>query len=117
MSAVLKLVVNNDLPVVAEPAEVYCDLKDAREALLDRMQIPRAYLWETIGKPMFEKGQKTKTLDGFIYRVTEPREREWCTCHYTLLSHCPVDVSDRKGTFIQRDALPGFSISRVSKES
>ncbi len=110
MTAHLRLVEPTE---VVDPVEVLMAIDDEIDSLQIRRQIPLSVLWETIGKPMLEKGQQTKRLDGFIYHVQPPRERLYCGCHASLVYQCPNGPTGLGEPFTRMDSRPSFYVSRI----
>lgn len=116
MSA-LEIVVDNDaVPEVCAIADGILDLEEAISELKSRRDIPLAYLFETIGKPMLERGQKTKTIDGIKYHVEAPRDHLVCTCHATYVYFCPNGDKAIGTKWVRMDDKPRFYLTRVTKE-
>lgn len=102
---------------VVDPADVLMAIDDEIESLKVRRQIPLSVLWDSIGKPMLAAKKKRLEKDGFVYHVGEPKEREYCNCHMTLLYTCPDGPEGYRvaGTTVKADARPSFWI-RHAKE-
>lgn len=118
MSA-LELVVNNDAtpePEVIDIVDGVADIDAAIEALKARRMYAMAYLFETIGKPMLERGQKTKTIDGIKYHCEPPRDHLACTCHATYVYFCPNGDKPLGTKWMRFDDKPVFYISKATKD-
>jgi hypothetical protein len=117
----LVLVVDNDsVPLVQDIAAGVLDLDERIADIRDRRQIPFAFLWETVGKPMLAAGKKTQVLDGIRYHVEAPREREYCIgCPDhgpTLLHTCTTPIDERRGVIRKMDARPSFWFRPVKEK-
>lgn len=119
MTAQLHLVVNNDAPSpeVVDIAEGILDLEEAIADLKARRTFPLAWLYETIGKPMLAKGQKTKTIDGIVYHCEPPRDHLVCTCHGTFVYFCPNGDKLLGTKWVRFDDKPRFWLSRAKKDN
>lgn len=103
---------------VCDIADGVLDLDEQIALLQSKREMPFAYLWQTIGKPMFEAGKKSQVLDGIRYHVDAPREREYCLCCASLLYQCKTPLDERPGVFVRLDSRPSFWFRRVGgKES
>jgi hypothetical protein len=114
----LELVVDNDAPPeVVDVCDGIDDLNEAIDTLKARRMYAIAYLYETIGKPMFEAGQKTKTIDGIVYHCEPPRDHLVCLCHATYVFFCP-NGPDMIGTkWVRMDDKPRFFFKRANPDA
>lgn len=119
MSAALHLVVNNDAPPEPEVIDIIDgigEIDDAIDALKARRMYAMAYLYEQIGKPMLERGQKTKTLDGIKYHCEPPRDHLACTCHATYIYFCPNGDKAIGTKWMRFDDKPKFWFNKATKD-
>jgi hypothetical protein len=99
----------HDLPALA------LRLHEAESTIHQRKVWAISALYETVGKDMAAKGQRTRTdrKAGVRYHLDPPRERQYCGCHYTLLYQCPTPIAERPPDIVRLDARPSFYITAL----
>ena len=102
----------HDLPALA------MRLHQAEATIHERYLWVLSALYNTVGKEMAEKGQRTRTdrKAGVRYHLDPPRERQYCGCHHSLLYQCPTPIAERPADIVRIDARPSFYLTALADD-
>lgn len=97
---------------IEDVASAICDIDARRREESLYRTLALSFLYEKIGKAMLFAGRKKLVRDGFVYHCEQPKERVYCKCCDALLYQC-VNTPNPSGTYVAKDALPSFWLSKV----